>query len=192
MRELDLYDDTWIIVTADHGELFGEHGARGHGKHLYHEVTHVPLIVKYPWGEVPPRRDDERVQLADLLPMICARLELEPPDDIQGQAPPDVSHPIVAESYVLPQVTDTGDWRTLHEDGFKLHWNSLGHHMLYDMESDPSESVDLASSRPERLGTMIERLSGYLASLPPPPESGPPGEIDAETREALKSLGYIE
>lgn len=191
MRDLDLYDDAWIIVTADHGELLGEHELFGHGKHLYREITRVPLILKYPHGEVPPRRDDTRVQLIDLMPMICERLALAPPDGIQGQSPPGLSHPIVAESFLLPHM-EIGDWHRLDEGGFTLHRNSLGNHMLFDGRADPSKSVNLAGSRPEKVEQMTDRLNRYLASLPAPPRPGPAEPVDPETQEALKSLGYIE
>jgi arylsulfatase len=191
IRELDLYGKTWIIVTADHGELLGEHGLFGHGKHLYQEITHVPLIMKYPRGERRSARNEQPLQLVDLLPLICEELGLEPPEGIQGNVPPDLKHPIVAESYVIPQA-DTGHWITLHEDRFKLHWSSRGNHMLFDMESDPTESENLAGRRLERAEGMATRLRQYLASLPPPPPPGPTGEVDPETRETLRSLGYIE
>ena len=43
-------DDTWVVITSDHGEEFGEHGIYGHGASLYSQVTHVPLIL------IPPMR----------------------------------------------------------------------------------------------------------------------------------------
>ncbi|MCH7885826.1 MAG: sulfatase-like hydrolase/transferase, partial [Planctomycetes bacterium] len=48
LTELGLRDDTAIIVTADHGDEFLEHGQIGHGQSLYNELTHVPLIAHIP------------------------------------------------------------------------------------------------------------------------------------------------
>ena len=50
LRRLGLYDSSWIVVTADHGELFGEHDRHGHGVTLDQEVVRIPLIVKPPLG----------------------------------------------------------------------------------------------------------------------------------------------
>ena len=48
MKADGLYDNALIIVTADHGELLGEHGKFGHGNYLHQEEIHVPLFIKYP------------------------------------------------------------------------------------------------------------------------------------------------
>ncbi len=48
LRELQaggLLEETWVVITSDHGEQFGEHSVFGHGAGLYNQVTHVPLIV---------------------------------------------------------------------------------------------------------------------------------------------------
>ncbi len=50
LRDRGLLANTWLVITADHGEHFGEHGAFGHGSSLYNEQTHVPLILVPPLG----------------------------------------------------------------------------------------------------------------------------------------------
>jgi arylsulfatase A-like enzyme len=45
LRAAGLLDHTWIVITADHGEHFGEHDLFGHGTSLYNELTHVPLLL---------------------------------------------------------------------------------------------------------------------------------------------------
>ena len=52
LKVMNLLDNTLIILTADHGESFGDHGLYGHGNSLYNNLLHVPLIVRYP-GSVP-------------------------------------------------------------------------------------------------------------------------------------------
>jgi arylsulfatase A-like enzyme len=51
LREAGLLADTWVVITGDHGEHFGEHGHFGHGSSLYNEQTHVPLILIPPLGD---------------------------------------------------------------------------------------------------------------------------------------------
>lgn len=52
LRARGALDSTLVIITSDHGELFGEHGITGHHSSLYHEVLHVPLVLRLP-GTVP-------------------------------------------------------------------------------------------------------------------------------------------
>jgi arylsulfatase A-like enzyme len=48
-------DDTWLVITSDHGNAFGEHGVRGHGSTVYGEVTRIPLVMRAPRGvPLPP------------------------------------------------------------------------------------------------------------------------------------------
>jgi arylsulfatase A-like enzyme len=51
LRDAGLLTNTWVVITADHGEHFGEHGHFGHGSSLYNEQTHVPLILIPPLGD---------------------------------------------------------------------------------------------------------------------------------------------
>ncbi len=192
LREWNLYDRTWIIVTADHGELLGEHGKFGHGHYLFEEELHVPLFMKHPAGEAAAGTSDRQVQLTDVLPMICDRLGIETPRDIQGVWPSDASRPPVAETYPLEAFSGDGDWRALYDGDFKFLWNSRGSHRLFDLAEDPKETADLAAKDSKRAETMLARLDEYLAGLPEPGPADAPGEVDQETQEALESLGYLD
>jgi arylsulfatase A-like enzyme len=65
MRDNDEWEDTMVVVCADHGELHGEHGLYGHEFCIYDPLVNVPLLVKHP--EVAPgTREDEQVELVDL------------------------------------------------------------------------------------------------------------------------------
>ncbi|MFB6300933.1 MAG: sulfatase [Halobacteriales archaeon] len=64
LRENDEWEDTLVIVCADHGELHGEHGLYGHEFCIYDPLVNVPLLVKHP--EIEPGRYNEQVELLDL------------------------------------------------------------------------------------------------------------------------------
>ncbi len=65
LKETGQWDDTTVVVCADHGELFGEHGLYGHEFGIYDPLVNVPLMVKHP--DIEPGRDDETlVELVDL------------------------------------------------------------------------------------------------------------------------------
>ena len=57
------YDETLIIVTADHGELLGEHSLYGHPARLYEELTRIPLIVKFPKSRESGARIDTPIRV---------------------------------------------------------------------------------------------------------------------------------
>jgi len=122
----NLYDETMIIVTADHGELFGEHGKFGHGDHLYQEEIHVPLFIKYPGAEVSANRTDVQIQLNDIMAIILERLGIPIPQGIQAGVPPQIGHPLLAEVSPLPAFSPYGSWRTIFGGDFKFTWNSKG------------------------------------------------------------------
>lgn len=192
LKDLKLYDNTWIIVTADHGDLLGEHGKTGHGKYLTQEELHIPLFMKYPKGEVPPGRLDSQVQLIDILPLVCDHHGLPLPGDIQGDLPSKVEHPIIAETYPLKEITQDGHWRALFEGDLKFIWNSLGRHQLFDLARDSGEHHNLFGKDPGRDQRLLAKLDTYLSGLPKPGKSDFVQGVDEETIKALKAQGYLK
>jgi arylsulfatase A-like enzyme len=90
LKELGLDEKTLVIFCSDHGEEFYEHGEAGHGPWLsfpmYSEVTHVPLIVRWP-GVVPEGAEVfETVRTIDLMPTILELCRLPVPETVQGQS----------------------------------------------------------------------------------------------------------
>ncbi|MFG0318918.1 MAG: sulfatase [Planctomycetota bacterium JB042] len=190
LKERGLYDDAWIFVTADHGELLWEIGGlSGHGISLSEPEIHVPLIVKAPGGAAAGR-EARRVDQTDLLPTILEHLELPLPEGVQGHPLARVAHPIVSEFHPLPPWNDSGDWEALYHGDLKYVWNSAGQGYLADVAADPFEKRDLRGERAEIAQKMETLLKKYLASLPRPGKAGPVKELDEETLRALKGLGY--
>ncbi len=194
LREHGLYERTWIVVTADHGELFGEHGLKVHGRGLWEQEIHVPLIVKAPAGEgAPGTRDDTVVQVTDVMPMLLEGLGLPLPEGIQGRAER-AGEPVVAELHPLPLRGDPGDLRALVGDRYKLLWRERGAHQLFDLEADPGEANNRAFREPEVARALRADLDAFLATVPQPERSseGPGVRVDDQTRRALEGLGYLE
>ena len=77
LQDRGLYDNTLIIVTADHGEAFFEHGFWEHGQTLYEEMVHVPLIVKWPAME-RAERIGALVSQSDIFPTLLEAAGIEP------------------------------------------------------------------------------------------------------------------
>jgi arylsulfatase A-like enzyme len=84
LKAKGLYDDAMVIVTADHGEEFFEHGGFWHGTTLYDEQIHVPLIVKLPHNERAGTRVPWQVRQIDVAPTIAEMAGFEPDQTWQG------------------------------------------------------------------------------------------------------------
>ena len=195
LRERGRYDGTLFVVTADHGELFGEHGLWGHGVSLSQPELHVPLVVRPPLasdrsahsGPARGTRSAEPIQLVDVPALVLEPLGLALPPDTQGGKP----HAIVAEVYPLAKFVRTGDWRVLVDWPHKYVWNSQAPHGLFDLAQDPGETLDLTRVEADRARRMQTELERYLEGLPAPLPAGPEGTIDAELTESLQQLGYM-
>ena len=199
LKREGLYENAWIIVTADHGELMGEDGHWGHGGSLSQAEILTPLIIKEPGAERPRGLDETPIQQVDLMPTLLARLGLPHPPRMQGSVFPEQTHPIIAEVYPLRFLKTlnrdlpwNGDWRVILDGPYKFAWNSRGEHALYDLARDPTERDNLRSRQPRRVRRMARELTEYLDGLPEPGELGEVDAVDAETRELLQSLGYLE
>ncbi|SFR32764.1 sulfatase [Halogeometricum limi] len=88
LKETDRWDDTMVVVCADHGELHGEHDLYGHEFCLYDPLVNVPLMVKHPALE-EERREDQ-VELVDLYHTVLDAL------DVEGGTPADPGDDVVA------------------------------------------------------------------------------------------------
>jgi arylsulfatase A-like enzyme len=191
LRRQNLYDRTWIIVTADHGELFGEHGLKGHGTAPYQEVLHVPFVSKPPLGDGGLGERADWIQLTDVMPLVLDRLGLPRPDGIQGGVPPHLGRPLLAESYTLASIYHQGDWLAIVADDWKLMWNSQGASELYDLAHDPREERNLIAGEGARVAALERTMMTYLQGLPRSQTSEATHAVDQQTQDALRNLGYI-
>lgn len=85
LKELGLYERALIIVTADHGEEFGEHGVYGHAN-VYEPSLRIPLIIKFPNGRFAGTRYPTVVELSDIFPTVLDVLGIAPAGPVDGQS----------------------------------------------------------------------------------------------------------
>ena len=76
------FPNTFIMITADHGEEFWEHGSIGHSKTVYEELAHVPLLLYGPG--IQKERVSRPVELIDILPTVASLLDIARSDLWQG------------------------------------------------------------------------------------------------------------
>lgn len=74
LKTLNLYNDTMIIFTSDHGEEFYEHGGWTHDHTLYNELIRVPLIIKFPGSKFKGMKIKEVSRIIDIMPTVLESL----------------------------------------------------------------------------------------------------------------------
>jgi arylsulfatase A-like enzyme len=165
------YENALVIVTADHGELLGDHGEVGHmGRMLYEGLIKVPLVVKYPGADRQRGRVDAPVQVVDVTPTALEEAGAPKPAGLQGEHLSAVTHPSIAEEEVNPfLVKDYGAvydraMRVVFDGRYKLITTSRGENMLFDLTVDPREQRDIASSQPERVEAMAKQVNAVTES----------------------------
>lgn len=171
LKKRGRYENALIVVTADHGELLGDHGEVGHmGRMLYEGLIKVPLVVKYPGKDGARGRVDTPVQNLDVTPTALEVAGATKPAGLQGEHLSAVSHPTVAEEEINPfLVKDYGEaydrnMRVVFDGRYKLITTSRGDKQLYDLTVDPREQHDIASSQPDRVEAMALQLGAVTES----------------------------
>ncbi|SHH57009.1 Arylsulfatase A [Clostridium grantii DSM 8605] len=86
LKSLDLYEDSLIIFTSDHGSMLGEHGYVEKWGHMYEQVMKTPLLIKFPKNKYKGKRMDSFVESIDVMPTILDILKLDIPNSVQGKS----------------------------------------------------------------------------------------------------------
>lgn len=200
LRTLGTMDrPTVVVLTSDHGEELWEHGSIGHGKTVYREVAHVPLIVSFPGRE--SKQVSAPVETIDILPTLVTCLGLPRSSLWQGRdidpdrlEEADCSKPVFAQGWTLQPWTNLR-WESVLNDGYRLVMNTkTGYVGLYYLPEDPFEARDLTPKEPQRVQTLEVLLDAYKASNlrhPGRQKSSHKVAADAATIEQLRALGYF-
>lgn len=184
LRREGLADSTLVILMADHGEEFGEHGQVMHGFQLYQETVGVPLVMSGP-GIPSGAVEEGPVAQIDVLPTLLARLGMQVPEQVQGMDL--IGGDSIPADRVIPSSGFTTDLEqaALRRGDLKLFWEpGDGQPVMYDLASDPREMVPL-----EPDSSLIEEAEFYWAT----PEMGEPAPVPGTEMfvEKLRNLGYI-
>jgi arylsulfatase A-like enzyme len=189
-----LRDRAIVIVVADHGEEFWEHGGVEHGHTVYEELVHIPLLLRWPGHIAAGSRVRSVVRITDVLPSILELVSAGVPPGLDGQSVlplirGDETTPRVALSENLLFAEERAGVRTVAQK--YVRWDS-GKEELYNLAADPAEQRDvLVTAAAESLQSLQALLPGTHASREtarmvraPPVEGG--------VAEALRTLGYVQ
>ncbi|MCX7715310.1 MAG: sulfatase [Clostridia bacterium] len=195
LKQIGIYDSALIIVTSDHGELLGEHGEYEHHGHLYEPVVKIPLIIKFPHN-IKIGRNDNWINLVDLLPTVLSICNLPVPQDISGRAfGGDDSR--VAELYSF----ELGVHKVIYDGNYKYMTYQTNDqakqypYKLFDLAFDPNENENLLKEKPDIAATMQKQLKKWESArlqLPNDPEAPAQKSLPQNIKENLRTLGYIQ
>jgi arylsulfatase A-like enzyme len=219
IQEIDargLREKTLIVVAADHGEAFGEHGREGHARDVYGEVTTTPFILSLPFRLEPGIVVDAATENVDLWPTLldllglpgledadgrsrmpeilaAARNEPSPPQDRPRFAHIDQAWSRTAQPARPMVAVSEGPYRLVlraptQAQGQQEPQEQRGE--LYDRASDPREQHELGEREPEVRARLLGLIGDYLERPPATWQTAPDVELGEAELEQLRALGY--
>ncbi|MFH1279161.1 MAG: sulfatase-like hydrolase/transferase [Candidatus Eisenbacteria bacterium] len=199
LDSLDLSEETVVMVTADHGEEFWDHGKFEHGHTLYEELLHVPFLLRAPGRPFEPEIG-RLVGLVDVMPTLFDLLGLPVDPGFQGESllPLLEGEDPPGPRYRFAEALFYGDdWKGVIGERYKYSM-SEGHPagVLFDLEQDPGERRDLAGDRPESAAEMsrilVDWYRGALERTGGSVQGGETVDMEHEVVEQLRALGYAD
>jgi len=204
-----LLDESLVLIAADHGDAFGEHGYYGHPRRVYEELVHVPMVLVTPEGR--SSSTNVPVENLDIAPTILDALNLTVPESFEGSsllrrefAPAnrdgtarqsDQSNPVA-----ISEATGEGDdeglrWTAIRTSGAKLHvvtnvkLGEVQETTAYDLTSDPTESNPIEDDTFQE--GLHETYRDYRERVRESAASGEqPDEVSSVVADRLEDLGY--
>jgi arylsulfatase A-like enzyme len=196
LEKRGLSRDTMIVVVADHGEEFWDHGSVGHGHSVYEELLHIPMVIRVPGVTNKPARVESTSGLVDIVPTVFEALGQAQPAGLSGRS---LMPELRGQHADAPPVAIAGfmdGWRTAVVSGIKLIQRTEKRYMLHDLGADPHEQTDLADRRPISARYLRGQLGLALANsqAAASDKRTPKAEttkIDKATEAQLRALGYV-
>jgi choline-sulfatase len=182
---------TVTVLTADHGESFGEHGEHGHGQFIYDTTTVVPLLIHAP-GRVEPGESKAAARLVDIAPTLLELLAMAPMSGIDGvslrpllrgepmQVPAayvETRQPWIAYGWAPLSALRREDWKLIVAPRSEL----------YDLANDPGETRNLFVEKTEQ----ADALAIDHAAIESRPRATAATVEDSQLLAQLQSLGYV-
>jgi len=204
LKEREEYEETAIIITADHGENLTEHGIFFDHHGLYDTTTHVPFIIHAPGFE---GREEQFVQHFDIVPTLLDLFgcDYDPGQfdgcslipDTGGSRTLDREAAYMEEGHVArKRAVRTDSYRYIKNIGENNYCRYCGltHALdreLYDVASDPAESKNIVRERPGIAEELDEQLESWVGELADPGRGAVEFEEDKKVLDRLDSMGYI-
>jgi arylsulfatase A-like enzyme len=163
LEELGIKDDTIVVVTGENGEAFHEAGCVGHAGLPVEPVVHVAAVIHGP-SHVPQGREDYPFEHVDLVPTVLGLMGLPSHDNFQGLDIRRADRPEAAERLLYFHVISPIARADAVLLGGRWKWMTSHNHpagVLYDIEQDRSESIDVQRQHPELARQLREQLDRW-------------------------------
>ncbi|MBN1947272.1 MAG: sulfatase-like hydrolase/transferase [Bradymonadales bacterium] len=161
LRSRQLLDDTLVVVLADHGEAFYDHGRVGHGTSVYEEQVSVPLMFCHPRSLGESRWIETEVESIDLMPTLLDLFDIELPESVQGVSladlllddTPVMNRPAFSYHQDFMKGLRIGRWKYILSDD----------ESLYDLSASPIEGENCIDAHPIVHRHMADAMAFHLA-----------------------------
>ncbi len=190
LEDVGFLDNAVVLITADHGEEFGDHGGLLHRGSLFEELVRVPFIV---WGRGVPVGvvDPTLVSAIDIVPTLLTAAGMVPPPIMEGRDVLASQTVPWAEQRIFAQYRDA--IYSVRTPRFKIIEGAGGHRMLFDLERDPRERRNIAAEAPDLTAGLAAELDAWRLARPKLTDSASSRtELDPATEEQLRALGYLD
>lgn len=194
LRNRKLYDNTLIVIAADHGQSLGAHGEETHGVFLYDETIRVPLLLKFPQNQNAGTRVKARARLVDVAPTILEIAGVPVPSQMQGQsllriAKANADQPVYSVSNFPQQAFG---WSALESwRAGKYLYIKAPRPELYDLSADPGATRNLAQTSKATLETIAGQLDAFDRRFSDPGGASGDSDLTSSEMQKLASLGYV-
>jgi arylsulfatase A-like enzyme len=163
LKTWGIWDETMLIVTADHGEELFEDRRCGHGGSLRDTLTRVPLLIHYP-AMIPGGAVDEGADGVDILPTMLDALGKPLFENAQGMSLLPLANG-VGRGWVRPSYTSMYEYaHTMRLGRWKIRVPRVGEPFVHDFKEDPTELKDFARERPFERRMLTDALAMFLAT----------------------------
>jgi len=187
LRKRGMLDNTLVVVIADHGEEFAEHGGVTHGVQLHSEITGIPLIITGPGVENNTIKTD-LVGQVDVFPTILGYAGISLPESLSGISGIDILNNPVPPERSLPAsgcYAPVNNYITMRRAFLKVFWDpETDKSFMYDLSNDYFEQDTLPVD-----STLLDELTYYWAT--PPYVAPQPMEGMEDRVEMFRNLGYL-
>ncbi|MBN2053979.1 sulfatase-like hydrolase/transferase [bacterium] len=200
LGDLGVYENTIIVVFSDHGEEFKEHAGLDHGRTLYAEQIHTPLLVIFPRKWPVGMIIDDPVQNIDILPTLLSLAGRQIPFTIEGKNLLPLVRPKLFQRmfYKHHRATFSQTNRpnlrlsTVVMDNYKFVLKDKPRELkeLYDLDNDAAELHNLVEEKPEQAEQLFGVLADWLAETYLKKGQTQPAVMDDETIDHLRKIGY--